>query len=141
MALGLLAGPIAAAGGRVEDQVKLRGQVQKYIRYNTEIVLNDAQRRVKEEALSAIPAPCCAEYSILTCCCPCNLAKAVWGMSHYLIARKGMEAAQVRGAVERWIAAINPAGFSGQACHEGGCGRAFHKNGCGGMNEDRLILR
>lgn len=52
-----------------------------------------------------------------------------------------MDATQVRREVRQWIAAVNPSGFSGQACHEGGCGRAFHKDGCGGMREDKVIVR
>ncbi len=75
-----------------------------------------------------------------TCCCPCNLAKSAWGLSRYLIAKKGYSASEVRSAVVGWLAFINPKGFTGNACFKGGCKRTFPQNGCGGMDAMQVIL-
>jgi len=119
---------------------EVRAKAEKYIDYENAIPLTAAQARVKAEALKGIPAPCCKDYSMLTCCCPCNLAKSVWGLSHYLIAKKSDTAPQVKAEVLRWLAAINPAGFTGNACFNGGCKRPFSKNGCGGMEATEVIV-
>ena len=92
-----------------------------------------------ERALSTIPAPCCAKYTMATCCCPCNLAKSAWGLSKYLIAERGYEAPRVRKTVLDWLRVTNPDGYTGNACFTGGCDRSFADNGCGGMNEKQLI--
>jgi hypothetical protein len=114
-------------------------QAKEFIGYYHSIALNPQQQKVKEEALGSIKAPCCHDYSILTCCCPCNSAKAVWGLSHYLIARQGYGTAELRAAVTRWLHFINPAGYTGNACYRGGCSRAFAENGCGGMSESNIV--
>ncbi len=119
---------------------EVRARAEKYIDYWSAISLTPEQARVKAEALNAIPAPCCSDYTTLTCCCPCNLAKSIWGLSHYLIAKKGYTAAQVKGEVLQWLESINPAGFTGNACNKGGCGRPFSKNGCGGMDATQVIV-
>ena len=89
--------------------------------------------------MGSVPAPCCSDYPILTCCCPCNAAKATWGLSRYLIAKLGYSAPQVKGTVTEWLRFINPRGFTGNACFAGGCKRSFSENGCGGMDETSLI--
>lgn len=118
----------------------VRARAEQYIDYWNAIKLDTDQERVKDEALQAIKAPCCSQYSMATCCCPCNLAKSVWGLSHYLIARKGYTAPQVKKAVLQWLEAINPSGFTGNACFTGGCKRPFAKNGCGGMEAAQVIV-
>lgn len=116
-------------------------QTVEFMRYNDTIQLTPAQEAVKKEALSAIPAPCCSDNTSYTCCCPCNMAKSIWGLSAYLITEKGMGADAVQAKVEEWIEFINPAGFSGDVCYTaGGCTRAFAKNGCGGMHPSRLVF-
>lgn len=133
----------AAAVRRGDDRAAartVRAQAEQYIDYWNAIPLNAAQQRVKAEALNAIKAPCCSEYTMVTCCCPCNLAKSVWGLSHYLIAKKGYSAPQVKKAVLQWLASINPGGFTGNACFNGGCTRPFSKNGCGGMEATQVIV-
>ncbi len=136
--------PFAAAAARRGDDRSaprtVRAQAEQYIDYWNAIPLNVAQERVKAEALNAIKAPCCSDYTILTCCCPCNLAKGVWGLSHYLIAKKGYTAPQVKKAVLGWLESINPGGFAGNACFTGGCKRPFAKNGCGGMEATQVIV-
>ena len=67
------------------------------------------------------------------------MAKTIWGLSHFLIARKGCTAPDVIAAVRRWVAFINPLGFTGDSCYTGGCERAFRRNGCGGMDETKII--
>ncbi len=56
----------------------VRTKAEQYIDYWNAIPLTADQQRVKAEALDAIKAPCCSEYTMATCCCPCNLAKSVW---------------------------------------------------------------
>lgn len=114
-----------------------QAQTEQFILYHKTIKLDAKQQKIKEAALSSIPAPCCREFSILTCCCPCNLAKSVWGLSHYLIEKRKYSAEEVRREVRRWMAFVNPSGFSGDACDTGGCSRSFSKNGCGGMDDKR----
>lgn len=98
------------------------------------------QESIREEALEAIPAPCCASFSAATCCCECNLARATWGLVKHLIADEGRDAAGVRREVTAWYAEVNPRGFSGDACFTNGCGRAFRRNGCGGMDRNDLVF-
>ena len=61
-------------------------------------------------------------------------------MEKYWMAEEKKNAEEVRAAVAEWHQAINPAGFSGNACFNGGCGRPFAKNGCGGMKDSELIF-
>lgn len=116
-----------------------REQAAEFISYYHSISLKPEGEEIKKEALSAIPAPCCKDYSIATCCCPCNLAKSVWGLSHLLIAREECSAVEVREVVERWIAFTNESGYSGVACYTKGCNRPFEADGCGGMSESRIL--
>lgn len=127
------AGRSAAEGftGAPED-------VRTLIGFYHTIRLSPDQERLKVEALSAMPAPCCSRYSLATCCCPCNMAKAAWGLAAWLIAEKGYGVDQVRQAETDWLKRVNPAGFSGNACFDGGCSRAMHDDGCGGMKEDAI---
>jgi hypothetical protein len=109
-------------------------QSQEFMGYYESITLSFQQEAVKKRALSNIPAPCCSENSIYTCCCPCNLAKTVWGLSNYLIAKQGYGADQVHQAAVDWIKFVNPGGYPGDSCTTaGGCQRPFAQSGCGGM--------
>ena len=114
-------------------------QTRKFIEYYKTIRLTPEQEKIKAAALSPLKAVCCKDFSALTCCCPCNFSKSLWGMTHYLIAQKGYNVAQVQEAAKAWIAYVNPNGFSGDVCQTGGCNRPFAKNGCGGM-DDRAIV-
>jgi hypothetical protein len=116
-----------------------RDETERFIHHYQTIPLSPEQERIKVEALSTIPAPCCADNPLATCCCPCNMAKAAWGLSAWLITEKGYGVDEVRQAAKDWLAAANPGGFTGDACYSGGCGRAIHQNGCGGM-DDRSVL-
>ena len=146
-ALGIAAGVALAAPARpakASDRTiefrNVRTDAERFIDYSNSIRLTPAQERIKAEALEGIPAPCCSEYTMATCCCPCNLAKSAWGLSNYLIAKKGASAGEVRVAVQRWLKVVNPGGFSGDVCSKGGCNRPFRQNGCGGMDQTRVIV-
>lgn len=115
-----------------------RAMAAKYIGYYKSIKLTPEQEKIKLTALSSIPAPCCSDNPMSTCCCPCNLAKSVWGLSNFLITERGYNSAQVRQAAVDWIKFTNPNGYSGKACYTGGCNRLFNQDGCGGMNEKKL---
>lgn len=133
----------AESGSHGDDRLtfrNVRAQSEQFIDYSSSIRLTAAQERIKAEALEAIPAPCCKDYSMKTCCCPCNLAKSAWGLSHYLIAKKGYSAPEIKKAVVGWLAFINPKGFTGNACFQGGCKRPFKENGCAGMDATQVIL-
>lgn len=134
------AGPVVRVG---EDAVvefrNVERQTRRFIAANQTIELTPAQESVRRAALNAIPAPCCDNFSAYTCCCECNMAQSIWGLSKTLIARHGFDAEQVRDAAKKWIHFINPAGFSGDVCFSaGGCARAFADNGCGGMRPSDL---
>ncbi len=133
----LLASRARAAEIRFRD---VAAQSRQFMGWYGAIQLTPAQERVKKAALEPIPAPCCSDNSAYTCCCTCNISRTVWGLSHYLIARQGATAEQVRAKVEEWIAFIGPNGYSGKACYSRGCSRPFHQDGCGGMRADELIL-
>ena len=115
-------------------------QTRKFIEFYRTIRLTPEQEKVKIAALSPLKAVCCKDFSALTCCCPCNFSKSLWGMTHYLIAQKGYNAEQVQGAAKAWIAYVNPSGFSGDVCQTGGCNRPFAQNGCGGMDDRALVF-
>lgn len=116
-----------------------RAETAKYIGYFKSIYLTPEQEAIKQAALTNIPAPCCSENSIATCCCPCNMAKAVWGLSAYLITEEGYDAPRLEKAVRDWLAAANPNGFSGKACYTGGCARSMQHDGCAGMVEEVVL--
>jgi hypothetical protein len=116
------------------------GQSREFIEWYRTIKLTPAQEAVKKAALEALPAPCCSDNSAYTCCCECNVSRTVWGLSHYMIAKQDAGVEQVREKVREWIAFVNPKGYSGKSCYNGGCARKFSNDGCGGMNADRLML-
>lgn len=116
-----------------------QAEAATYIHYYRTIGLTPEQEAVKEAALAKIPAPCCSENTLATCCCPCNMAKAAWGLSAYLIVHEGYDAPRLERTMREWLAGINPGGFRGDACYNGGCARPVHKDGCGGMHEDNVL--
>jgi hypothetical protein len=116
-----------------------RDETKRFIEYYQSIRLTPEQEQVKVEALASIPAPCCSENPLATCCCPCNMAKAAWGLSAWLISEKSYGVVQVRQAARDWLAAANPGGFSGDACANGGCTRPIRENGCGGMDHEQVL--
>jgi hypothetical protein len=113
----------------------VKKQTEEFIGYYHSIKLTPEQEGVKTEALKAMPAACCKEFSQATCCCICNLSKSVWGLSKHLIANKNYTAVQVREAAQKWIDFTHPNGYAGDSCSSRRCGQAFHKDGCGGMGD------
>lgn len=130
---------VSALGGKLVFN-DVATQSRQFMGYSHTIELTPEQEAVKAEVLKAMPAACCSGSSAYTCCCPCNLSKTLWGLSNYVIATKGANAAQLKEVVDAWIGFTNPNGYSGNACYSGGCGRAFDHNGCGGMEEEKLVL-
>src|SRR5689334_21557786 len=97
VALALLLSLTAATPVR-----NFRVEAARYIGYYHSYRLTPEQAAVKNAALSRMPAPCCSDNTMATCCCPCNLAKAVWGYSAYLIVEKGYDANRLEKAVRKW---------------------------------------
>jgi hypothetical protein len=118
----------------------VRAQTKQFIAWADSILLTPEQKKIKEEVLSSIPATCCRQYSMLTCCCACNMAKTIWGLSNHMLVHEGADAKQLRTAVLEWTRAIGPKGFTGDACFKGGCARPFAQNGCGGMDSEKVVF-
>jgi len=133
---------------------------QQFINWYNSITLSAEEQAARDVALSSLVAPCCDEYPMSTCCCECNLARSVWGLSAYLIAEKGYGVNLVQEAASQWLHFIRPDYYVGRAlveegidpnrwgftiessCFAGHCNRPFytktsssHLGGCGGMNE------
>ncbi len=137
----LLTVSVWAAGRAVEVEFNdIERQTRQFMEYNRNIELTPAQEKVRKAALLPLAAPCCSDRSAYTCCCECNLSRATWGLSKYLVADLGYDADQVRDKVVEWYEAVNPAGFPGDSCYSGGCMKPFAAGGCGGMNEQALIF-
>jgi hypothetical protein len=115
-------------------------QSREFMGYYHTIELTPAQEAIKKEVLGAIPAACCSGSTAYTCCCPCNLSKTIWGLSNYVIAKHGADAKQLRGVVDMWMAFVNPDGFRGNACYQGGCESRMSGGGCGAMSEEKLAV-
>src|SRR5215470_6804111 len=92
----LLEGAAKAAPAQKARFFDAPSQAAEFIGYNRSIDLSPAQKKLRERALSGIPAPCCEKFSAATCCCPCNLAKSVWGLSNYMIAREDANLPQIQ---------------------------------------------
>lgn len=123
----------------------------RFIDYYGQYSLTPTQEAVKYDALSALVAPCCDDQTMYTCCCPCNLAKTVWGLSAYLIVEKDCDSLAVREAALQWLRFIrrdyykaveleeqglDPRAYGlrhSHSCYEGRCELPFRDGGCGGM--------
>lgn len=137
MALERAAAPPRSGPVRFHD---VRTQTAELIDYSRSTALTPEQQSLKNRVLGTISAPCCEKFSVATCCCPCNLAKSVWGLSNFLIAKRHASAGELEEAVQRWFWFTNAKGYSGDACDTaGGCARPFSTNGCGGMDERNLL--
>ncbi|MFQ5458047.1 MAG: hypothetical protein ACE5FC_06310 [Myxococcota bacterium] len=145
-----LAGPMAGAraagdenGPRTGQSPEFEGsrsEAARFMSYYRTIHLTPEEKAFRDRALGTMPAPCCGNFSMATCCCACNLARSVWGLSNHLIKQgKGEKAA--RAGVKAWLGALSPQGHSGNVCPTGGCNASLASGACGGMNEERLIFR
>ena len=126
---------------------------QRFIDYYEATTLTAEQESIKEDALLPLKAPCCDNNPMSTCCCPCNLAKSVWGLASYLIVEENYGVEQVRESALQWLRfihddyyvmrelenrGVDPGkyGLSYEApCYTGGCELPFVDGGCGGMGE------
>jgi len=129
---------------------------QQLINYYNAARLTSEQKSTMQKALLPLKAPCCDDNSMATCCCPCNLAKSVWGLSSYLIVEKNYDADQVRECALQWLRftysnyyviqelrnkGIDPGtyGLSHEnPCYVGKCELPFVDGGCGGMGDLKL---
>jgi hypothetical protein len=119
----------------------VRQQTAAFHQYERNIKLTPAQQAIYREALEGLPAPCCSDNTALTCCCPCNSARAWWGLAKHLVADLGYDAQETRAKVAEWFRYINPSGWSGTTCYSAdGCGKPFHQGGCAGMTADKLAF-
>lgn len=141
IATSAVAGPAPArmASSKTPVFKDVKTQTLEFMRY-VEMSLAPEQQKIKDEVLSAIPTVCCKKFSMKTCCCPCNMAMTIWGLSNYMLVAKGANAAELKTAVLDWVKFIGPAGYTGDACFTGGCGRPFAKNGCGGMDHKNVVF-
>ena len=130
---------MTALGGTLVFRDRL-AQSREFMGYYHTIELTDEQEAIKKAVLGAMPAACCSGSTAYTCCCPCNLSKTIWGLSNYVIAKRGADATQLRGVVDTWMAFVNPNGYSGNACYQGGCNGSLSGGGCGAMSEDKLTV-
>jgi len=133
---------------------------QQFINWYNSIALSAEEQATRDSALSSPVAPCCDKYPMSTCCCECNLARSVWGLSAYLITEKGYGVEQVQEAASQWLHFIRPDYYVGRALEEEGinperlgfttkdscfadrCDYPFyietsssHLGGCGGMKD------
>ncbi len=136
-----LAGPTAPSRAASKTPVfkDVKAQTLEFMRY-ADMSLAPEQEKIKDDVLSAIPTVCCKKFSMKTCCCPCNMAMTIWGLSNYMLVVKGANAAELKSAVLDWVKFIGPAGYTGDACFKGGCNRPFAKNGCGGMDHKNVVF-
>lgn len=142
-ATGAEPAPVEPARNKSAEKIEfhdLESQMREFMGYNSTIALTAEQEAIKEDVLGSQPAVCCRNSSALTCCCPCNLSKSLWGLANYLIAEKGMKGPELKATLNEWIAFTNPSGYTGDSCYTGGCERSPRENGCGGMNDRRIVV-
>jgi len=124
---------------------------QQFIDWYYATPLLPEEKEIMQQALETIPAPCCDDNSAATCCCECNLARSVWGLSAYLIHEKGYGIEEVREAARQWLqfargdyyiaAALKARGYFPQdydlttygSCYRGMCEFPLSQGGCAGM--------
>ena len=141
------ASPAAVAEGRppltvLSGKITFRdpkAQAEEFVGYYHSIKLTPGQEAVKKAALEPMPAACCRDSSMDTCCCPCNLSKTIWGLTNLAISKYGANAQEVQQLAQSWTGYVNPtSGFTGDSCYKGGCGTPAHRGGCAGMVESKL---
>ena len=126
---------------------------QTFIDHYEQVALTAGQQAIVDDALQTLKAPCCDDNSMATCCCPCNLAKSVWGLSGYLVVEHGYGAEEVREAASQYLhfidgdyyvreeltaRGVDPGEWGnskGDSCYVGTCELPFTEGGCGGMSQ------
>jgi hypothetical protein len=130
-----------------------------------EIQLSPEQAARVEEALSPIPAPCCDDNSVFSCCCTrngkiCNLTRSARGLAHWLVSQRGFGVEEVRAAVEEWLRFLKPEYYLAreleargldptqygllaheayESCYQGQCAAPLDAGGCGGMGLEVIL--
>lgn len=138
-----IAGPPSPNEGSrdVSPSTGIAARSRELIGYYHSISLSPGEEAIKAEVLGSMPAPCCRGSSALTCCCPCNLSKTLWGLSNHARHEQHANAEELRGIVNDWLEETNPQGTGrGSGCYRGACEAAFDQGGCGGMKESALSL-
>lgn len=133
--------------------------VQHFADWYYTIRLTPEEEALWEEALIAIPAPCCDENPVLRCCCQthgriCNLTRSAQGLAKWLIVHRGYGVDELRRAVLEWLRFLVPNYYLAkaleeqgldpreygleppeayEACYQGRCEVALDQGGCGGM--------
>lgn len=143
---------VPAAGTETSYGIALSlSNTQQLIDWFYSIPLLPEEEAIMQQALETIPAPCCDDNSAATCCCECNLARSVWGLSAYLIHEKGCGVEETREAALQWLqfargdyyiaAALKVNGYFPQdynlttygSCYRGMCEFPLTQGGCAGM--------
>ena len=97
----------------------LRNTAQ-FVEWFYTIELNESEQTLKDNALSALVAPCCDDNSAATCYCECSLTRSVWGLSAYLIRDKAFDEEGVRRAAFDWLRFARPDYYIAAALEERG---------------------
>ena len=141
--LRLVVGP----GRPTKEDVKftdVRQHTAAFHQYERTIKLTPGQQAIYREALEGLPAPCCSDNTALTCCCPCNSARAWWGLAKHLVADLGYDAEETRAKVAEWFTLHQPLRLERHhLLQPHGCGKPFQQGGCAGMTaeQDRFLTR
>ena len=70
----------------------------KKISYKIPLSLDNTQRFI-----DPLTDPCCPPSPMPTCCCPCNFAESIWGLSKYLIVEHNYTTEGVRESALEWM--------------------------------------
>lgn len=144
VAVTALAASMAPVMAAVKEDFKftdVKAHTEAFHRYERALKLTPEQKAVYSEALEGLPAPCCHDNTALTCCCPCNHARAWWGLAKHLVVDLGYNAEETRAKVAEWFKYVNPSGWPGNTCYtSNGCAKPFKHAGCGGMNPEQVAF-
>ena len=140
-AITFVLAPAQAAPKEDFQFTDVRKHTAAFHEYERTIQLTPAQKAIYKEALEGLPAPCCKDNTALTCCCPCNSARAWWGLTKHLVVNLGYNAEEARAKVAEWFTFINPSGWPGNTCYtSNGCSKPFKDAGCAGMTAEQLAF-
>jgi len=155
-----LAGLIPQAGAPTSYGIPLAWEnAQFFADWFYSIELTPEQAALVQEALGEIPAPCCDDNSVYSCCCTkngkiCNLTRSARGLARWLVAVRGVRGEELKAAVEEWLRFLKPDyhlaraleeqglapadyGFAShesyESCYARQCEAPLDAGGCGGM--------
>ena len=140
-ALAAFMTPVSAAPKADFKFTDVKTHTEAFHQYERTIQLTPEQKAIYREALEGLPAPCCQDNTALTCCCPCNHARAWWGLTKHLVVNLGYNAEETRAKIAEWFKFANPSGWPGNTCYtSNGCAKPFKHGGCGGMTAEQLVF-